>query len=178
MKRKMLFGFIMTCSLVLNVAFVTMWMTHAAPRHFMKHCQYGCAESLDQKCPMQKALALSDSQWTLLHPKIESIRETTSGLYRELAKNRTALVDELEKTPTDSAALSACRERIITCQKNIQGLVINHLLEEKKMLTQEQQRLFLKAIRGNMSCVAVPGMMGMTALESGERPEAAGVCGH
>jgi Spy/CpxP family protein refolding chaperone len=178
MKRKMLFGFIMTCSLVLNVAFVAMWMAHAVPRHFMKHCQYGCAESLHQKCPMQKALALSDSQWTLLHPKIESIRETTSGLYRELAKNRMALVDELEKTPTDSAALSACRERIISGQKKIQELVVNHILEEKKMLTQEQQRRFFSAIRGNMSCAGVPGMMGMTPLESGEQPEAQGACGH
>jgi Spy/CpxP family protein refolding chaperone len=178
MKRKMLFGFIMVCSLVLNIAFVTIWTAHAVPRHFMKHCQYGCAESLHQKCPMQKALALSDSQWTLLHPKIESIREMTSGLYRELAKNRTALVDELEKTPTDSAALFACRERIITCQKNIQALVVNHLLEEKKMLTPEQQRRFFSAIRSNMSCGGVQGLMGMTPLESGEQPGEAGGCGH
>jgi len=178
MKRKMLFGFIMACSLVLNVAFVAMWMAHAAPRHFKKHCQYGCAESLHQKCPMQKALSLNDSQWTLLHPKIESIRETTSGLYRELAKNRMALVDELEKTPTDSTALFARRERIIACQKNIQGLVINHLLEEKKMLTPEQQRRFFSAIRGNMSCGGAQGLMGMTPLENGEQPEAAGVRGH
>ena len=174
----MLFRFIMACSLVLNVAFVAMWMAHAVPRHFMKQCQYGCAESLHQKCPMQKALALSDSQWTLLHPGIDSIRETTSGLYRELAKNRMALVDELEKTPTDSAALSACRDRIIACQKNIQGLVINHILQEKKMLTPEQQKRFFSAMRGNMACGGVQGLMGMTPLENREQPGAAGVCGH
>lgn len=29
-----------------------------------------------------------------------------------MAKNRAALVDELEKSPVDSAALSACQERI------------------------------------------------------------------
>jgi Spy/CpxP family protein refolding chaperone len=178
MKRKMLFGFIMACSLVLNIAFVAMWLAHAVPRHFMKPCQYGCAESRHQKCPMQKALSLNDSQWTKLHPAIESIRETSSGLYRELAKDRMTLVNELEKNPTDSAALSACKERIIACQKNIQGLVINHILEEKKMLTPEQQRRFFSAIRGNMSCGGVQGLMGMTPLENGEQPGAAGVCGH
>jgi hypothetical protein len=161
MKRKMLFGFIVVCSLVLNVAFVTMWMVHAVPRHFMKHCQYGSEETLHGKCPLQNALSLSDSQCTLLHPGIKSIRETTSGLYRELAKNRMALVDELEKTPIDSAALFTCRQHIITCQGNIQALVVNHLLEEKKMLTPEQQRRFFDAIRSNMSCSGVPGMTGM-----------------
>jgi Spy/CpxP family protein refolding chaperone len=178
MKRKMLFGFIMLCSLVLNVAFVAMWMAHAVPRHFIKRCQYGCAESLHQKCPMQKALALSDSQWTQLHPGIDSIRETTSGLYRELAKNRMALVDELEKTPTDSAALFTCREHIVACQGNIQALVVNHLLEEKKMLTLEQQRRFFSAIRGNMSCGGVQGLMGMTPLENGEQLGSERKCGH
>ena len=152
MTKRFFYGFLIASSLIFNAAFIAMWLTHAVPRHFMKHCQYGCAESLHQKCPMQKALALSDSQWTLLHPKIESIRETTSGVYRELAKNRMSLVDELEKNPTDSAALSMCRERIIACQKNMQALVTNHILEEKKMLTQEQQRRFFSAIRSNMSC--------------------------
>jgi Spy/CpxP family protein refolding chaperone len=144
MKRKVLFGFIVVCSLALNVAFITMWLTHAVPHFVQSQRTCGHEKMNCGKCPMQKALSMSDSQWTLLHPKIESIRETTSGLYRELAKNRTALVDELEKTPTDSAALSACRERIIACQKNMQVLVTNHILEEKKMLTPEQQQRFFR----------------------------------
>jgi Spy/CpxP family protein refolding chaperone len=178
MKRKTLFGFIIVCSLVLNIAFVAMWMAHAAPRHFMKRCQYGCAQSLHQKCPMQKALALSDSQWALLYPGIESVRKATSDLHRELAKNRMALVTELEKTPTNSVAVSECRERIVACRKDMQALVTNHILEEKKVLTPEQQRRFFSALRGNMSCGGVSGMMGMTPLESGVRSEAEGTCGH
>jgi hypothetical protein len=162
MKRKMLFGFIVVCSLVFNAVFISMWMVHAVPRHFMKYCPCRSEKNLQVQCPLQKALSLSDSQWNQLHPGIESVRETTSGLYREMEKNRAALVNELEKTPIDSAALSACKERIIVCQKNIQALVINHILEEKKMLTQEQQKRFFNAIRSNMSCAVGPGMAGMT----------------
>jgi Spy/CpxP family protein refolding chaperone len=163
MTKRTFFGFLIACSVILNIVFFGMWMTHAAPRHFIKHRQCGAEQAFHQGCPMQKALSLSDSQWALLKPGIESLRETTtSGPYREMAKNRAALVDELEKTPTDSAALSACIERITACQKNIQVLVVKHLLEEKKMLTQDQQRRFFNTLRSNMSCAGGPGMMGMT----------------
>jgi hypothetical protein len=99
----------------------------------------------------------------MMKPGIESFRETTtSGLCREMAKHRMALVDELEKTPTDSAAISSCIERIVACQRKMQVSVVNHLLEEKKMLTPDKQRRFFRAIRSNMSCPGGSGMMGMT----------------
>jgi hypothetical protein len=159
MTKRTLFGFLIACSVILNIVFIGMWMVHAVPRHFIKHRQCGAEQHVHQGCPMQKALSLSDSQWALLKPGIESLRETaTSGLCREMAKNRAALVDELEKTPTDSAALSACRERIVACQRKMQMFVISHLLEEKKMLTREQQQRFFSELRSTMSCGGVPGM--------------------
>jgi Spy/CpxP family protein refolding chaperone len=163
MTKRTFYGFLIACSVILNIVFFGMWMTHAAPRHFIKHRQCGAEQAFHQGCPMQKALSLSDSQWALMKPGIESLRETTTSvLCREMAKNRAALVDELEKTPTDSAALSACMERIVASQRKMQMSVVNHLLEEKKILTQDQQRRFFKAIRNNMSCAGGPGMMGMT----------------
>jgi hypothetical protein len=169
MTKRTFFGCLITCSVILNIVFIGMWVVHAAPRHFTKHRQCGAEQRFHQGCPMQKALSLSDSQWTLLKPGIESLRETTTcGLNREMAKNRATLVDELEKTPTDSAALSACRERIVACQRKMQVFVINHILEEKQMLTQDQQRRFFSALRSNMSCAGVPGMMGMTPLGCGK----------
>ena len=162
MTKRIFFGFLIVGSLLFNIVFVGMWMVHAAPRHFSKHRQCEAGQYFYQGCPMKKALSLSDSQWTLLKPGIESLRETTtSGLYREMAKNRAALVEELEKTPTDSAALSACRERIVACQRTMQIFVINHILEEKQMLTREQQKRFFSALRSNMSGAGVSGMMGM-----------------
>ncbi len=163
MTKRTFFGFLIACSVILNIVFCGMWITHAVPRHFSKYRQCEAERNLRQGCPMQKALSLSDSQWTLMKPGIESLRETTMcGLNREMAHNQAMLVDQLEKNPTDSAALSACRERIVDCQRKMQIFVINHLLEEKKMLTQDQQRRFFSALRSNMSCAGVPGMMGMT----------------
>jgi Spy/CpxP family protein refolding chaperone len=162
MTKRTLYGFLIACSVILNIVFIGMWVAHAAPRHFTKHCHFASAGNHHQKCPMQQALSLSDSQWSRLHPGIESVRETASGLHREMAKHRMALVDELEKVPTDSAAIAACIERIVASQREMQVSVVNHLLEEKKMLTSDQQRRFFKAIRNNMSCAGGSGMMGMT----------------
>jgi hypothetical protein len=166
MTKRTLFGCLIACSVILNIVFVGMWAVHAGPRHFTKHRQCGADQRFHGGCPMQKALSLSDSQWTLLKPGIESLRETTtSGLYREMAKNRATLVDELEKTPTDSAALSSCRERIVGCQRQMQLYVINHILEEKQLLTQEQKKRFFSALRSNMACTGVSGMMGLTPCD-------------
>jgi Spy/CpxP family protein refolding chaperone len=169
MKRAMIFRFIVVCSLVLNAVFVAMWMTHAAPKHFMKYCQGGSENNHHGKCPMQKGLSMSDSQWTLVKPGIASFRETHFRLCGEIAKNRAALVDELEKTPIDTAALSACKERIVACQKEMQTLAANHILEEKKMLTPDQQRRFFNTLRSNMSCGGFSGIMGTTPEGIGGR---------
>jgi Spy/CpxP family protein refolding chaperone len=160
MTKKFFYGFLIASSLIFNAVFIAMWLAHAVPRHFYKHCKYEAEENIQAKCPLQKALSMSDGEWSKIHPRIESLRETTSGLYREMSENRAKLVDELEKNPIDSAALSACRERIAACQKNIQAQVVSHILEEKKLLTQEQQKRFFSALRSNMSCGGLPGMMG------------------
>ena len=179
MTKRTFYGFLIACSVILNIVFIGMWITHAVPRHFIKHRQCRAEQAFHQGCPMREALSLSDSQWALMKPGIESLRETTiSNLYREMAKNRAALVDELETTPADSAALSACRERIVDCQRKMQIFVINHILEEKQMLTQEQQKRFFRALRSNMSCAAASGTMGMIPEDSGKRAATEGVCGH
>jgi hypothetical protein len=169
MTKRTFFGCLIACSVILNIVFLGMWMVHAAPRHFMKYCQCGSAKHAHQQCALQKALSLNDSQWTLLRPGIESYRETTFSLCREIAKNRAALVDELEKTPIDTAALLECKERIVACQSKMQELVTGHILEEKKMLTPDQRKRFFKTLRNNTTCAGVPGMMGMTPFENGKR---------
>jgi Spy/CpxP family protein refolding chaperone len=169
MTKRGFYGFLMAGSLVLNVAFIGMWMAHAAPRHMMKHSQCGSSENCRQACALQKALSMSDSQWTLLKPRIESYRAAAARLRADIAGNRAALVEELEKTPIDSASLSACKGRIVACQKDLQDLVANHILDERNMLTPDQRRRYFEALRSNMSCAGMPGMAGMAPEQCGKR---------
>jgi hypothetical protein len=177
MTKRTLFGFFIVCSLTLYAAFLGIWLTHSIPSLFNK---YQCAEgSKDcRKCPLQAALALSDSQWVLIEPRIKSFHESSAVAYKEIADSRAALVDELEMPRPDSAAISMCRERIQAGQSKMQLLVVNHLLGEKSLLTPEQQSRFFKMLRDNMACSGMPGMMGAMSLKCGKPKAAAGAWRH
>jgi Spy/CpxP family protein refolding chaperone len=161
MTKRSILGFLIVCSVILNIVFIGMWMAHAAPRHFAKYCQYGASGNKHHACAMQKSLSINDSQWTILKPGIDSFREKTMSLCQETAKNRAELLVELEKTPTDSTAVSTSIDRIASCQKAMQTLMASHILEEKKLLTQDQKQRFFNALRKDMRCAGAPGMAGM-----------------
>jgi len=166
----MLFGFIVVCSLVLNVAFVTMWLTHAVPRFMMSQRMCGHENMNCRKCPLHEKLGLTDSQWGVLRPRVEAYRQVVDTIRYEISTSREALLAELAKTPTDTAALRACRERIQDWQIKMQEQVVANVLEQKAVLTPEQQRQFIEMVRNGMryedgTCMA--GIMGNAYPKSG-----------
>ena len=150
MNRKVIFGFVVVCSLALNATFVAMWVTHAGPR-LMMHRSCDPSDAGCGACPLHQTLALSDSQWGVLQPRVAAYRHVAESLQREIAAARRALLDELARTPTDTSALRACRERILDGQRRMQEQVVLTVLEQKRALTPEQQKRFIEAVRG-MAC--------------------------
>ena len=163
MNRKMIFRFLVVCSLVLNAAFVAMWVTHAAPRLMMCHRFCASKDAGGRACPMHQTLALSDSQWGVLRPRVEAYRQAAESLQREIAAAREALLGELARTPTDTASLAACRERILDGQRRMQEQVVLTVLEQKRALTPEQQRRFIETVRSSMACERGGGCTGFGA---------------
>jgi hypothetical protein len=175
MRHRMVFGFIMVCSLVLNAAFVAMWVTHAAPRFLVAHRLCRSDRPPDcRNCPLHKTLSLSDSQWGVLRPRVEAYRHVADSLLREIASARESLLVELARTPTDTAALAACRGRILDGQRRMQEQVVMTVLEQKKVLAPEQQRRFIEAMRGSMACERGLGTLGLgqTMYRENGGPEA------
>jgi hypothetical protein len=164
MKNQVFYRILLLGSLLFNIVFIGVWLAHAVPRHFAEHDRCGHGR---RQCAIQKSLSMSDSQWTLLKPGAESLRGKNVALCHEIAKNRAALLDELEKTATDSTAVARYAERILACQKEMQTIVTDHILEEKKMLTQDQRERYFKKLRGTMSCAGFAGMTGMPSCGNG-----------
>ena len=177
MTKRTLSGFLIACSLTLNAAFLGIWLVHSIPSLFNR---YQCPEGLKdcRKCPLQAALDLNDSQWVLIEPGIKAFHESSAIVYREIADSRAALIDELEKPQPDSAATSMCRERIQAGQNRMQLLVVNHILDEKSILTSDQQKRFFKMMRANMACSGMPGMMGTMSHKCGKPKAATDTCSH
>ncbi len=171
MKRKIAFGFIMVCSIALNITFVTMWLLHAAPRFLMPQRTCGVENGGCRKCPMHRTLELTDSQWCVLKPGVEAYRQMADSLRHEIAAAREAMLVELAKTPTDTAALTACMTRILNGQQKMQEKVMANVLEQKKVLTPEQHRRFIEKVRSDMSCAGFSGTAAGMAPSGKE-------CGH
>ena len=173
MTKRTPFGFLIACSLTLNAAFLGIWLVHSIPSLFNR---YQCPEGLKdcRKCPLQAALDLNDSQWVLIEQRIKTFHESSAIVYKEIAGSRAALIDELEKPDPDSTAMSICRERIQAGQNKMQLLVVSHILDEKSILTSDQQKLFFKMMRANMACSGMPGMMGTMSHKCGKPNASAG----
>lgn len=168
MKHKIVFGFITVCSIALNIAFVTMWLIHAAPR--LALTQQCCNTELDgcRKCPMQKTLDITDSQWNVLKPGVETYRRMVDSLQHEIVTAREAMLTELAATPTDTASISAYRDRILAGQRKMQEQVIANVLEQKAVLTPGQHLRFIEKVRSDMFCGSEPGMAGACRRTTGK----------
>jgi hypothetical protein len=177
MTKKAFFGILVACSFVLNAVVIGMWTTHALPRSFEKR-KCGAMDNGCGKCPMQKSLGMSDSQWSRLKPLVSAYHESTAVAYKQIAESRMMLVDELEKAEPDSAVLRQCRERILDGQNAMQRIVTNHIIDEKELLTPDQRRRFFQLMRGNLGCSNMPGMMGVMPPECRKQNTAEMPCGH
>ncbi len=72
----------------------------------------------------------------------------------------------------DLAAIRALQQEVLEGQGRMQGLVLQQLLAEKKVLTAVQQEQLFSLIRKNMQCAGPAAMMGHAAAE-GAGPQGA-----
>jgi hypothetical protein len=164
MNKKVFVKIVLAASVLFNFVFIGMWLTHALPRHFIRHGQHDGKSCGRHGCAMQRSLALNDSQFAVFKPGIESFRETTAGLCLRNARNRALLLDELEKTPVDTLALTQCKRRIVECQSEIQEHLVSHILKEKTLLTKDQMHRYFAQLRKNAGCAGVSGLGEKTEL--------------
>ena len=67
-----------------------------------------------------------------------------------LNTERQKLVELLSETKPDMDKINNISKRINTLQSELQRRVISHLIEEKKLLNTEQQRVFINIIKNRL----------------------------
>jgi len=60
------------------------------------------------------------------------------------------LIDAIAAEPHDPSAVEAAFDQIRRCQREMQQLVADHLLSEKRILTPEQRAAFFSGLKGRM----------------------------
>lgn len=139
-------------SLALNVAFVGVWLAHAAvsrvePR--AEYCRPGDGDSV--WCPLHRRLNVTADQWKEIEPRLRAFRASADEICRQIGELRQGIVDQLAAENPDLDAVQAKQADILATQRRMQGLVVDQLMAERKVLTAEQRQQLFTMLRSGVS---------------------------
>ncbi|MFP4028413.1 MAG: Spy/CpxP family protein refolding chaperone [Candidatus Brocadiia bacterium] len=148
---------ILTISIALNVAFLGTWALHLYRARRVMHRPHSTpmrrGPERDRggiRCPFHKELGVTEKQWQELEPSLREFQEKAEDNAQDIRKYHDALMDELRAPEPDMERIEEYREKIAEGQSKMQQLVIERLLEQKKVLTPEQQERFFEKLKKRM----------------------------
>jgi Spy/CpxP family protein refolding chaperone len=150
-------------SVSLNVAFVVAWgmKTVVTTAHAARHERQKCnMDSCRVWCPLHRALGTTETQWHTLEPMQRKFQTASQQLADSADVLRSQLADLLAPAVVNPAAVDAKQSEILAVQQKMQTLVVMHLLEEKQLLTPEQQTRLFAMMRDHGGCAGHGTMMG------------------
>lgn len=135
-------------SVAFNIGLVGSWAGRAAVEHWRSE------RSRTQRvwCPLHRDLGLSDEQWEMVEPKLQEFRTTSQALCRDIRRRQAELIDMIAAGRPHPDTLAARQEEILSRQRRLQGLIIEHLLAEKEVLSVEQQSALFDLMRRRCGC--------------------------
>jgi len=166
--------FFIVLSVAFNVAFVAMWFAHAgSSRLGSEVSQAGPEIAAGVWCPLHRELGTNEDQWREIEPLLEEFQASVGELRRHVDKLRSGVIDLVAAEDPDLEAIRARQEGILTAKRNIQRLVIEHLLAEKEVLTPEQQERLFEMLRNRAGCSGPPmsGRSSAARSVTGQDPE-------
>mgnify|MGYP000657540682 CR=1 FL=1 len=142
--RKPLFAL----SLGLNLAFIAMWLIHSLP---VPGGGEDISRSVDDGAAVPSALhreiGVKEEQWKQIAPLVQAFREKAGKQRRKIRAFRGQLMDLLTMPGVDKAAIRLKQDEILLNQRQMQNLVIDHLLKEKEILSPEQAKKLMQYLR-------------------------------
>jgi Spy/CpxP family protein refolding chaperone len=91
---------------------------------------------------LRRELSLTEDQMTQLEAQRASFDKQIDRIKVKLREKRKALMDELRASAPDTARIDQLIDEIGTLQAEMQKQAIQHMLQEKAMLTPEQREKF------------------------------------
>jgi len=155
MWRKATF-YLVLASLGLNLAFVGVWAAHAWPARAADRPQPAPAVW----CPLHRALEVTPQQWAEIEPRLREFQAAVGKLCSHTDEIRSEVVDLIAAEEPDLDAIQSKQKEILSTKRQIQRLVVEHLLAEREILTPEQQRQLFAMLRQRTGCAADPPMSG------------------
>jgi len=150
-------------SVALNAAFIGVWAARAVVSRWPAEPGDGDRAVW---CPLHRRLRVTDEQWRQIEPHLLAFRRDSEAVCRDINRLRGEMIDLIAADEPDRDAIAAKQEEIREGQRRMQGLVIEHLLAEKQILTEGQQKELFDMIRRRSGCAGPGRMMGLGRPDS------------
>lgn len=145
-------------SVTLNVAFVVFSAADALPGRLCG--PRGPRQEEGTWCPLHRRLGTTEAQWRKIEPRLAEFQRSARAVCKEVNRARGEMINLIAAPEPNPEALGAKQDEILAGQRRMQNLVIDHLLSEKKVLTQDQQRELFDMLRRRRGCDGHGPMMG------------------
>lgn len=138
-------------SIALNIAFVSVWAVRVLPQRAgltaKDTAPRGCED-----CTLHRELGTSETQRRQMEPKQAAYLDSTQALCRRAQELRGELIDLIAAPAPDGVAIAATQDSILEIQRQMQTLVVEHLLAEKQVLNPAQQQKLFSMMRQRCGC--------------------------
>jgi Spy/CpxP family protein refolding chaperone len=140
--------FFVVLSVALNIAFVAAWLAHAA----RPHLEFPpAAVQLEKEtgiwCPLHRELGVDRQQWQEIEPRLKEFQAAADELCQRIGQLRSELIDFVATEEPDLATIHAKQDKILATKRQMQQLVVAHLLAEKAILDPDQQEHLFRILR-------------------------------
>lgn len=148
--------YLIAVSVALNAAFLAMWIIHAAASHLPAE-PAGPVEDLQGIwCPLHRELGVSAEQWREIEPRLQAFQAAVGELCDQIDRKRSEVIDALAAEEPDLEAIRARQDEILATKREMQRLVVAHLLAEKQMLSAGQEQRLFEMLRNRTGCAEPP----------------------
>jgi len=149
--------FVVVLSVTVNIAFVAVWLAHAAGcRHASARVGVKPEQPTSVWCPLHRELGVDTQQWQEIEPRLRAFQASAGELCRHIGQLRSEVIESIASEEPDLAAIRAKQDEILASQRKVQQLVVNHLLAEKEILTVDQQARLFEMLRNRTGCSGPP----------------------
>lgn len=143
---------VLILSLAMNMGFASAWIAGVIRQETTAGCRAQRHGDEEIWCPLHRRLGVSEAQWREIEPRMLAFHDSTRVLCQQMQVLRGEVIDHLMANKPDLAAIEALQKDIEAQQQQMQGLVLHHLLRQKRILTPGQWRNLLGMMRGNGGC--------------------------
>ncbi len=143
-------------SLGINFAFAAVWVANAWPISVSREP----SEQSAIWCPLHRELEVTPGQWAEIEPRLREFQKSVGELSQQVDRARSEVIEMVAAEQPDLEAIRTKQDEILTTKRAIQSRVVEHLLAEKGILSEDQQARLFEMFRHRTGCSAEPPMSG------------------